>query len=339
MGPTEREREALCLSVSWLLIAVMLLFILCCHGCASSRKPPAGAAFGTDKAEDLSAKQAKDNGPGFSGGPGDVPDGGMLNGGGGQAGPLGEPQSLADWSQTAINPWGPVIQTHYVSKGQGGQIVPVNQLFSPDPFTATYQLEDGTIVVSNRPLSEIVASQDLVELPPIVEWHGPNGPVMMFEDEILVNFTPTATQQDIETLISQYNLHVIMSWFEPPNEPGMGNAIASFQFEYDEGLFATFDDADTFFNSHPLVAHAGPNTADQIEDHYDPPNDPIYTGWTEPDQTEYNPLARFVNVLGTDATGLVPAGPEAEDGEWFSDQVVAVVDDGVFRTHPDYAFV
>ncbi|MBN2082227.1 hypothetical protein JW859_08465 [bacterium] len=327
MGHREREREALCFSRHILITVSMLILAVCCPACGGT---------GYDQ-------PAKDSGsiePGTGSSPEIATGGEMLDGGGsGQAGPIGDPQSLADWSQTAINAWGPVIQTHYVSTGQGGLTVPVKQLYSPDPFTATYQMEDGSIVVSNRPLGEIVSAQCLEDLPPTVGWNGPNGLVQMFENEILVNFTTAAAQLDIELLISQYNLYVIMSWFEPSGVPGQGNSIASFQFEYDDAVFPTFDDAYAFFNSQPLVIVAGPNTADQVEDHYDPPNDPIYTGWIEPDLTSYNPLARIVNVLGTDNTPLVPAGPETEEGEWFSDQVVAVVDDGVYRNHPDYAFL
>jgi hypothetical protein len=43
-------------------------------------------------------------------------------------------------------------------------------------------------------------------------------------------------------------------------------------------------------------------------------------------------------LLGSGEAG--PLGPESENGvAWFSDQVVAVVDSGVWRSHEDFAFV
>lgn len=267
-------------------------------------------------------------------------DGGMLLGSG-EAGPLGPPQALADWSEEQIEPWGPIATVHDVEVGGAHYLV--SELATSDPFTPTYQLPSGSIVNSNRPLEELVLEEENEQLPPIITWSSPNGPLKIFDGEICVLFDAQATQQQIEQLIAEHDLVVIWSWFDPPAGPGAGNAFAFFQFAYDETEFPAFDDAWSFFNALPLVEEAIPSSVGLYEDDYEnpepgnplAPSDHYY--WYS-----FQPLheCQQIDLLGIDDSDSVPLGPESENGvEWFSDQVAAVVDSGVWRFHEDFAFV
>ena len=227
---------------------VVCLFMLTVMSCGGGT-PPADEG---SRAGDTEVEQ-----PPGSGGDGQ---GGSSGGGGGLEDPHPEePKDIMDLGE-GIGPWGEVIATHEVEVN--GQIYIVNQLSSSDPFTAVYQLEDGTLVVSNEPLEDIVLGIHAPP-PPVIDWESPDGDMLgIYEGEILVSFASSATRQDIEQIISGHNLHVITSWFEPAEPPATGNTIAWFTFMYDQGEFPAFDDALAFFSSHPLVESASPNVAE-----------------------------------------------------------------------------
>jgi hypothetical protein len=255
------------------------------------------------------------------------------------AGPL-EQQSLIDYGQHSIGAWGPVMAIIMVPSTGGGTIA-VNRLSSPDPFTPTYQFPDGEIVTTNTPLSVLLAPGYTPVDPPIVAWTEPESgeTIHLYDGTILVYFKPEVTQSQIEQVIAQNNLRVIMSWFEPADEGGTGNSIAWFQFGYSPLQFADFSAAYSFFNAHPLVSLAMPDSTDELKGGYcdaqgsnvpwptdmlnitQPGSGNNYTGVTE---------AYYVNTALT----TIPLGPEA--GGTFSSQVVAVLDSGVYRQHKDF---
>jgi hypothetical protein len=276
---------------------------------------------------------------GFSGGGEDA-----LNGGGGEldvlpgqeAGPS-EEQSLIDFDQHSICPWGPVIQQIIVPVA-GTDPITVNRLSSPDPFTPTYQLPDGEIVTTNTPLPMLLAPGYTPATPPEVPWTDPvSGDSMhIYNNWILVYFKREATQAQIEQVIAQNNLQVIMSWYEPDDAAGPGNSMAWFQFEYSPQQFTNFTQAYTFFNAHPLVSLAMPDTTDDIKTCYGTPSGGTQ-GWPT-DLAADEPWFHcdIIQAYGVSTEPLVPLGPEAGVGALFSTQVVAVVDDGVFRSHKDF---
>jgi len=260
-----------------------------------------------------------------------------------EAHPLGPPQSLADWSEEHINTWGPISTVHDVVVE--GQHYFVSELCSTDPFTPTYQLPSGTIVNSNRPLEELVLEDGSETLPPIITWASPTGPVKIFQGEIGVLFKAQATQAQIQQVIIQHNLQVIWSWYNPPVPPALGNEFAFFQFGYNQVEFPSFTQAWLHFSADPLVEEAIPASIGQYKRAYD---DPEGDGFVEPSDYYYNHEVggvefrecQQIDLLGVDKSPLVPLGPEDEDqGQWFSDQVVAVVDDGVWRLHEDFSFI
>ncbi|MCH7472463.1 S8/S53 family peptidase [bacterium] len=313
--------------------------------CASLTATCAGRGEGGVPAEAASGENILANtGMANTGGAGDVAKDTGGTGAGGKPGPPGGgggvfgaegggcvdpyplvPQDLRDLGGANIGPWGPVIATHMVEV-EPGVMVTVNELGRCDPFTGIYQLEDGTLIVSNEPL-ENIAARDYTSAPPTFDWQFPGGNTFsIFEGEMLVEFVQSATQLDIELFIAEHNLHVISSWFKPPEPPASGNDLAWFHFQYDQVEFPTFDSAFLFFSGHPLVDTASPNTADRYRPDYvqGDPGDYYYTI----DESE------FVDVLEIDASSLVDMGPP--DGEELSDQVVAVLDTGVYRYHPDF---
>ena len=81
-----------------------------------------------------------------------------------------------------------------------------------------------------------------------------------------------------------------------------------------------------------------PNSVNEYESHYD---DPATSGYVLPNDGFYEAgECRYVNDLGIDTSPWVPFGPASEYApNWFSRQVVAVVDDGVYRDHPDSLFI
>jgi len=253
-----------------------------------------------------------------------------------EAGPL-EQQSLLDCGQQNISPWGPVIDQQHVFLL--GQEYIVNRLSSPDPFTPTWQMPDGEIVVSNTPLEMLLQPGYVHVDPPVVEWTEPvSGYTMhLCDGQILVYFKPTTTQLQIEQFIAQFGLTVVMSWFEPPDEPGAGNSIAWFQFEYPSQMFPTFGQAYAFFNANPLVDFARPNTTDEFEACYCD-DQGVQVDWPT-DQAGHNPgwACRTIEAYHVNNTPYVRLGPEAGSaGCDFSTQVVAVIDDGVLRSHKDF---
>ncbi len=137
------------------------------------------------------------------------------------AGPLGDPQGLDDL--LTIEPWGPVVATHTITLPDDTEHV-VNQLASPDPFTAMYQLEDGTLRTTNEPV-ELCWDPDYHGPEPAkVNWVNPEQEtVQVYERIILVWFDQSISEQELELLIDTYNLNVVMSWFEGPDAaPGGG---------------------------------------------------------------------------------------------------------------------
>jgi hypothetical protein len=153
-----------------------------------------------------------------------------------------------------------------------------------------------------------------------------------------VYFKPETTQLQIEQFISQCGLYVVMSWFEPPDQPGPGNSIAWFQFEYPSQLFPSFGQAYAFFNANPLVDFARPNTTDEFKTCYcdDQGN---FVQW-ETDLAAREPPpgnCKTIQAYHIHDSTYVRLGPEAgAAGNDFSTQVVAVIDDGVWRPHKDY---
>jgi hypothetical protein len=141
------------------------------------------------------------------------------------AGPLGDPQGLDDFG-SGIEPWGPVTALHTVTLADQSVHV-VKQLASPDPFTATYQLANGDIVVSNEPLGEIVTFNGSEPTPATVMWTGPdNTPIEIVSGEIVVTFYPTVSEQQIWDFIDLHDLHVVMSWFEPNDSSIISQGLA-----------------------------------------------------------------------------------------------------------------
>jgi hypothetical protein len=248
----------------------------------------------------------------------------LVNDDPGNAYPLTQ-QSLFDFSQTGIAPWGPVAQSMQVVVG--GQTYSVNRLMNNDPFTAMYQMENGDIVFSNEPLSRLVGTIVEGPPPPAEAWTGPDGPQTFFSGEIMVLFKDEVTQQQIAAEIAQHNLHVLMSWFEPPEQPGTGNAIAYFEFRYDPLEFTTFAAAYAHFNADPLVVAAVPDAVDAFTADYAQglPNDYYYT--QQPGK------CRQVNVLHADTSSYPRFGPPVDP---FASTAVAVFDDGVARLSEDF---
>ncbi len=205
----------------------------------------------------------------------------------------------------------------------------MKRLSSSDPFTAIYQLEDGSILVTNEDLSQGIPDPENEYDPPIVQWTGPDDEIYnIFDGEVITYFVDAATQSDIEQFITDHNLHVIMSWFEPPDEVLLGNALAWFHFEYDQNEFPTFDDAFNFFAAHELIESVWPAFSDGLHR--------WHTGNTNPNDYYYRDnKTRHINIFGVDQSQRVPLGPSTP-GNWFSDQVVAVIDDGVDRWHEDF---
>ena len=111
----------------------------------------------------------------------------MQGGGGrGEAYPT-EPQYLWDYTQERINPWGPVL--YAVPVPTAGGTIMVNRLSSPDPFTATWQLEDGlgTILVTNADITQGLQQVEENPEPPTQMWTGPEGfEVEIYQNEIVV---------------------------------------------------------------------------------------------------------------------------------------------------------
>jgi len=279
--------------------------------------------------------------------------------------PIGSPQDEASLAANGIQPWGPVQAVHTVTIGNQQWVV--NQLSSPDPFTATYQLPDGTIFVSNEPLESIVTfTGDEGPDPATVLWTSDAGDQWeVVPGRIQVYFTQEATEQELASLIATENLHVVMSWFEAPDDPGaggngmsmpgggdkvlsatrgmagkglpaakaastspsVGNEIAWFDFQFNPETYGTVNAAMQHFLSLPHVESALPLIIDYAQVHYAFPNDPIFRDGTDPYGRESRWIDAYDVILGTPAVPLLPyAGVQQE---------IAVMDCGVYRNHPD----
>ncbi|MBN2082724.1 S8/S53 family peptidase, partial [bacterium] len=128
-------------------------------------------------------------------------------------------------------------------------------------------------------------------------------------------------------IIDDRDLHVIISWFEPPVDPGTGNAMASFFFRYEPVEFASVDDAVTYFSGLPLAEGAWGNT---IHNH-----DQDYTQGNPDDYYYEDERNKHINILGIDNNPNIDWGPPF--GDWITDITVAVIDDGVYRDTQDFA--
>jgi hypothetical protein len=258
------------------------------------------------------------------------------------SGPLGAPQRLSDCTNTVLNAWGPVQSVLHVAIGS--QLYVVNRLCSPDPFTATYQMPDSRILVTNDPVEYYLIDPNYdPPKPPIVQWTDPDSVVNdIYDGRAQVYFRDTATEADISAFLAAHDVHVIMSWFEPSVNTGGGNEIAYFELSYGLATYPTFDDIFTAFNANPLVGSIGPiYTDDCAADYGDrerafslvPPEDYYYALGGE---------CLYTNLTHVNTNGRVAVGPECrykkQDGSSypFSTQVVAVLDTGVWRGHPDF---
>lgn len=288
-------------------------------------------------------------GQGFSSGPdggGASGGGGSLLGGGGYvaSGPT-VIQSLFDYSQPGLAPWGPVVQSFNVTVG--GQTYPVDKLAHYDPFIGKYQLANGDIVMTNEPLEYVVvmyANQSDPPLPPTESWSGPGGSVLVFTNQIQIDFDQTVTEQDIWDLIAEKDLHVIFSSFEPPDpdQPSTNNANAWFWFEYEPAVFANFQAAYSYFIASPHVVEVQPNAVEEYNFDYAQvglsglPSDKWYAaGDTTFGGRGSLYQTRHITALGIDTSNRVAMGPPY-GGTLSSECCVAVIDSGVMRSHPDF---
>ena len=271
-------------------------------------------------------------------GEGGLPEGNPLGGGGGgsllltEPGPLGAPQDLTDYNQTAIQTWGPIAQTIQVQASQPNhpvQVFSVNIIETGDPFTPTYQLPSGTIVKSSRDPEDLVFEEPDTSVRPIVSWNGPSGTTDVFEGEILITFVPTADANAISSFITAQNLEVAFSWFRPDLVNG-GNEIAWFQFFYDTQQYTTFTAAYNHFSQQSLAAEVDANEPHGFTREYGGQ----LPGNQTPDDDHFQALrCRYPTEVGSALTALVPYGPES--GGSMSGQAIALLDDGVWRQHED----
>jgi hypothetical protein len=259
-----------------------------------------------------------------------------------------ETQSLIDYGQAddgGVGTWGPVNDDIGVSVD--GVEETMEKLSSPDPFTATYQMPNGDIVVSNLPLEDLL-DPDYDEGPTLqTAWTAPDESVVpIAQHQILVWFKDTASAEDIQDFIDEHNLQVIFSWFEPGATSG--NVNAWFQFQYDPEDYATFDDIYTAFGEDELVAAVSPNIISDFSNQYSDED----RGWSPGEADEFWPgwtvgAVHWYGDSACDAYGMltnpyVELGPESahpmgtETDAKMSDQVTAVVDDGVWRPHEDF---
>jgi hypothetical protein len=240
-------------------------------------------------------------------------------------------QSIVDYTQTAIGPWGPV--TDVIPVVVDGQTYVVHRLGCSDPFTAIYQLPNGDITMSNLPLSTLVTGPGNEPVPFYETWQGPNGPTTIVSGDLMIAFKRSATKADIQQFINDNSLQVVMSCFAPPDPGETGNSVASFCFHYNQAMFATIDFALTALAADPIVAQAQPRDCGMKLHYYQgAPNDALYYN---PQDILFPRRTRQINTYGVDTSGLVDMGPPM--GLGLSDVTVAVMDDGVLRSHPDFS--
>lgn len=292
-----------------------------------------GGGAGAPPADSATGDGARATNGGLGIGFGGAPDGGGASGGG--DGPLGGPggvdaaptvqQSLFDFTQTGIAPWGPVVDTFQVPVSR--QVHTVKQLSSTNPFLATYQLENGDIVWTNKPLVDVVSFNGQDAPRQLESWTEGPDTYQVCSRELIVSFKPEATEQDIAGIIAASNLFVEWADYEPPTAPEQGNDIAVFHFSYPLGQWASLSAALQYFQQQVLVEEACPNYADAI--------DMAYQGGNPTDSYFVNNECRYANVLGAVASNEVNWGPPF--GQWISSEVAAaVIDNGVARASQDF---
>ncbi len=316
-----------------LLSALIMLTALALLACGSSSNHSSSAQLAAATSSSSTPHKAIAlTGAGAGGG------GGKNLLGGGNRREVAHPQTLQylwDYTQTGINLWGPVQYSISVPTAQGS--ITANMLSSPDPFTATWQLDDGTgtIIVTNLDITQGLDQIEADVEPPTLFWVGPdNTPVEIYKNEIVVWFKDTVTEAQVWNEISVKNLHVVMSWWEPKDDESPGNEIAYFHFQYDPEVFPTFTAAYNYFSTSPLVDLARPAIkgdwgSDYIETTN--PNDSYYQG---PPPTP--PRNRHVSLLRVDSGNITSIGPPYGDN--YSNVDIAVIDDGVWRWHPDFSY-
>lgn len=282
------------------------------------------------------------SGQGFGAGPDGGGDGPLGGGGSPGSGPS-VIQSLFDYSQPGLAPWGPVEQSFNVTVG--GQTYSVNKLAHYDPFIGKYQLANGDIVMTNEPLESVVvmsANQPDPPLPPAEAWTAPWGQVEVFSNQIQVDFDQTVTDQQVWQLMAEKELHFIFSSFEPPDpdQPGTQNSNAWFWFEYKPSVFANFQAAYTYFLAYPHVGEVQPNVVAGYSLDYAPVNG----SGTPGDYWYSHPIQQFgvayetrqIQALGINTSDRLNMGPPYGTAQ-VSNIGVAVIDSGVQRYHPDFA--
>ena len=336
----------------FIFISLSLCMLAMSQFCACSTRSSSGAlalAPRSGGGQAAGEQQSTERAGGQVNGGGGLPDDDEpLDGGGGGLGVDAQPtviQSLFDYNQPGLAPWGPVVQVLDVVVS--GQHYAVHELAHFDPFTKMYQLPNGDIVFSNEPLEDIIlqsSTQEPPPLPPSEYWDGPGGETEIFSNQILVSFDQTMSQQQVADLLDLKDLHVIFSDFEPPDpgQIGANNANAWFWFEFQNEVFPTFQDAYDYFLTYPHVIEVEPNEVEGFHLDYTPvngngyPSDTWYAhgndfpyGGGEPNQT------RHIQALGIDTSNRIRMGPPY-GGPLSSEYCVAVIDTGVWRWHDDF---
>ncbi|MDQ3022759.1 MAG: S8/S53 family peptidase, partial [bacterium] len=302
-------------------VVVLCVLLTCVVGGGLSCDGGGGSTAGDETPRLTAAGPA--GGGGIGGG------GGQLNFGEGgegagteEAGPTVE-QSIFDYTQTGLAPWGPVVATQQYLLG--GQTLTANQLSHPDPFTGLWQLSNGDIVITNAPLTQVVNTPSPQPLPAHEIWIGPDGAETVASNQVLVSFTPACTQTIIEQFLTLNNLEVILSWFEVAEE-GSGNEIAVFHLSYPASTFTTFAAAYAFFSAQPLLEACIPNSLDSMNLCYQ-------EGLPQDVFCQANQVQQL-DIFNVDSGNFLSMGPP--DGSALSRVGTAVMDQGVFRTHEDF---
>ncbi len=283
-----------------------------------------------------------------------------------EAGPIGSPQDEASLAANGILPWGPVQAVHEVDID--GTVYTVNQLTSPDPFTAEYQLENGNMYSTNMPLEKLIFFDSTVESPeaPTELWQCTTGDYWeVISNRITVDFDNTATEAEIAAFIASESFNVVMSWFEPLELSGggqtssigskstsqglgegglseggggttenllggSGNVMAWFELAYDSGKFISMDAAIAYLESQPKIVNAIPIITDFAAQDYPVPNDEIYKANDGVPDDPYGRESRWADAYDLIGPGnnLIPMFPYPDPHPKIH---IAVMDDGVKR--------
>lgn len=130
---------------------------------------------------------------------------------------------------------------------------------------------------------------------------------------------------------------------------GLGNEIAWFDLEYDQQMLPTVEAAYQFFKGLPHLESCLPHITDYAVPHYAKPNDRIYDNWLPGDDPDDPPHEEFEWFPDEQAPRDmhrqsrwidafdIPAYPADVPLQPYSGrkQYIAVMDDGVYRAHPD----